>query len=96
MRRISKDFQNIMKNVFYINISEIFFYIIILIFILISYYGYYLRKQKEDENVKNDIKYVIGSVLFYLFGFFSVILLLPVIINVLVIVIINSGVDELF
>tara|TARA_Y100001958_G_scaffold114841_1_gene81995 strand:- start:8274 stop:8564 length:291 start_codon:yes stop_codon:yes gene_type:complete len=96
MRRISKDFQNIMKNVFYINISEIFFYIIILIFILISYYGYYLRKQKEPENVKNDIKYVIGSVLFYLFGFFSVILLLPVIINVLVIVIINSGVDELF
>ncbi len=93
---ISKDFKKIMKNVLFVNISEIIFYIIIFICILISYIGYELRKKKEPGNVKNDGLYVLGSILLYFFGFVSIILLLPLIINILVFVGINTGIDELF
>jgi len=92
---VNKEFKNIMKSVFYINISEIIFYIIISIFILLAFVGYQLRKKKEKENIKNDASYVIGSILFYFFGFISVILLLPIIINILVFVGINTGINEL-
>jgi len=93
---VNKEFKKIMKNVFYINISEIIFYIIIFIFILLAFVGYQLRKKKEKDNIKNDALYVIGSILLYFFGFVSVILLLPVIINILVFVGINTGIDEIF
>lgn len=93
---ITKDFKNIMKTVFFINISEILFYIIIFISILISYFGYELRKKKEPNNVKNDGIYIIGNILFYLFGFISIILLLPIIINILVLIVINTGINDIF
>ena len=93
---VSKDFKKIMKNVFFINISEIIFYIIIFICILMAFIGYKIRKKKKENNVKNDGLYIIGSILLYFFGFVGVILLLPVIINILVFVGINTGIEELF
>ncbi len=93
---VNKDFKKIMKNVFFINISEIIFYIIIFICILMAFIGYKIRKKKKENNVKNDGLYITGSILLYFFGFVSVILLLPVIINILIFVGINTGIEELF
>ena len=61
-----------------------------------AFIGYKIRKKKKENNVKNDGLYITGSILLYFFGFVSVILLLPVIINILIFVGINTGIEELF
>ena len=98
-------FKDIFKANIYFKISDTFISLIIIINILLTYFGYSLinkSKKKELDNKDNEnlykiriIKYV-GYVLMIVFGMISLFFLIPIILHFFTFFLIDYSINEAF
>jgi len=101
-KRDSFSFRDIFKATLYFHISDTIISFIIFIIVLLAVIGYFMRKkaiEKEKDGVddsKTKRNKYIGTILLFIFGILSVIVLLPLILNFFTFFLVDYAFDEIF